>query len=199
MPNVRRTLEGIGAQANPARFDTDPIWSSCVLASSRGRCGRERSLRSYPHAAASTSYRPGATSVTRLKMSGLSRCNSNALTEVDAVNRSPACLLPEKIVAPKSALLTRLPANTHEPQIDVVRSSAGRLDRAGVRLMHPGARRGASRARDSRQWLRRRRERRREEQHFHSLATGEPRGTGRAHAGDAIGRRADRRTKGWVR
>ena len=59
-------------------------------------------------------------------------------------------------------------------------------------LMYSGAPRGASRARDSRQWLRRRRERRREEQPRQTLATGEPRETGSAHAGDAIGRRADR-------
>src|SRR5215510_1442497 len=59
-------------------------------------------------------------------------------------------------------------------------------------LMRSGAPRGASRVRDSRQWLRRRRERRREEPPRKTLATGEPRETGSAHAGDAIGRRADR-------
>src|SRR5215510_13799997 len=67
--------------------------------------------------------------------------------------------------------------------------------------MHPGARRGASRARDSRQWLRRRRERRKEEQDRQTLATGEPRGSERHTperplAGERIAARKDAST--WL-
>jgi hypothetical protein len=51
-------------------------------------------------------------------------------------------------------------------------------------LMRSGVPRGASRVRDSRQWLRRRGERRREEQQGQTLATGEPRESGSAHAGE---------------
>jgi hypothetical protein len=58
------------------------------VAPGRGRCGRDRGLRSYPVAAASTSGGLEAACVTRLKTSAVPRDNSNAGSEVDARSRS---------------------------------------------------------------------------------------------------------------
>ena len=58
--------------------------------------------------------------VRRLKLSELIHDNSNARTEVNALNRSARVPAPTcRTVAAKSALLTRLPANTHELLVDL--------------------------------------------------------------------------------
>jgi hypothetical protein len=54
----------------------------------RGSCGRERGLRSNALAPASTSSWLAAASVRRLKATVVPRGTQNALTEVDAMNRS---------------------------------------------------------------------------------------------------------------
>jgi hypothetical protein len=60
-----------------------------MSACGRGRGGREIGLRSRLFDPASTRKYLDTTSVTRHKMPVMIRINQNALTEVDAMNRSP--------------------------------------------------------------------------------------------------------------
>ena len=92
---------------------------SHVLADSRVRGGRERDFRSYSIAAASTSDRVVATSVARLKAAVVSRCNQNAMTEVDAWNRFSRVPAPWlRTVALQTALLTQPSTSTREHSVN---------------------------------------------------------------------------------
>src|SRR5262245_31303760 len=88
---------------------------SRVLAGCGVRGGRERDLRSYPDAAASTSCSFVATSVTRLEASELAPSTRTRRRKSTRQNRSARVPAPRfHSFAQQSALLTPLPSSTRE-------------------------------------------------------------------------------------
>ena len=72
-----------GKLDDPWKLDLPLCWSAA-----RRSCGRERGLRLYAVDDASTNSWFGAPSAARLKAPVASRRNQNAMTKVDAMNRS---------------------------------------------------------------------------------------------------------------